>query len=98
MVVAQIGMGQHIVADPLAGAQAAAMADHQPGFGADNGQVVADRLGVGRADTDVDKGDAAAIRRDQMIGRHLMLAPGAVGDHLRGICGFGRHKDATGTR
>ena len=60
MVVAQIGVGQHIVADGLGGPQAAAVADHQPGLGAQHRQVVGDGLGVGGADADVDQADAAA--------------------------------------
>jgi hypothetical protein len=57
VVVAQIGVGQDIVADGLRGTQAAAVADHQPGVRPGHGQVVADGLGVGRADADVDQGD-----------------------------------------
>src|SRR3546814_2176255 len=34
MIVAQIGVREDVIADPLAGAQPAAMADHQPGVGA----------------------------------------------------------------
>ena len=83
MVVAQIGVGQHIVADGLAGAQAAAVADHQPGLGPQHRQVVGDGLGVGGADADVDQRDAAPARRHQVIGRHLVLAPGGGGDRLR---------------
>jgi hypothetical protein len=58
MVVAQIAVGEHIVADRLARPQAAAMADHQPHFGPHHRQMVADRLRVGRADADIDQGDA----------------------------------------
>jgi hypothetical protein len=46
MVVAQISMRKHIIAYRLAGAQAAAMADHQPHFRAQYGDMVAGRLGV----------------------------------------------------
>src|SRR3546814_7237314 len=67
MLVAEVSVGEHIVADPLAGAQPAAMADHQPRFGPQHGEMVADRLGVRRADADVDQADAAAARRDQVI-------------------------------
>ena len=41
VVVAQVGVGEHVVADPLAVAQAAAVADHQPGLGAQHREVVA---------------------------------------------------------
>ena len=78
MIVAQIGMGQHIIADRLAGAQAAAMADHQPGLGTQHGEMVTDGLGVGRADADVDQRDADAAGGGEVPGRHLELAPGAV--------------------
>ena len=90
MVVAQISVGEDIVADRLARPQAAAMADHQPDFGAEHGEMVADRLGVGRADADIDEGDSAAIGRDQMVGRHLHLAPAArgdLGDRIRRVAG-----------
>src|SRR3546814_14949902 len=42
--------------------------------------MVADRLGVRRADADVDQADAAAARRDQVIGGRLVPPPRAVGD------------------
>src|SRR3546814_7499859 len=45
-----------------------------------HGEMVADRLGVRRADADVDQADAAAARRDQVIGGHLVPPPRAVGD------------------
>jgi len=47
--------------------------------------MVADRLGVRRADADIDEGDAAAVGRDQMIGGHLVPPPGAVGDKRTGV-------------
>ncbi len=92
MIVAQIGVGEHIVADRLAGAQPAAMADHQPRLGAQHREMVADRLGVGRADADVDQRHPRAVRPDQMIGGHLDLAPIAVGDRAFGIGGLARHQ------
>jgi hypothetical protein len=36
--------------------------------------VVGDGFGIGRAHTDVDHGDAAAVCPHQMIGRHLWQA------------------------
>ena len=80
MVVAQIGVGEDIVADRLARPQAAAMADHQPDLGPHHREMVADRLGVGRADADIDQGDALAARRDQVVGGHLVPPPAALGD------------------
>jgi hypothetical protein len=89
MVVAQIGVGQHIVADGLAGAQAAAVADHQPGLGPQHRQVVGDGLGVGGPDADVDQRDPAPVGRGQVVGRHLVLAPGRRG-HRRSGSGVSR--------
>jgi hypothetical protein len=59
VVLADIGMGQHIVAQRLRVAQAGAVAEHQPGMRAQHGDVVGDGLGVGRTDADIDHGDAA---------------------------------------
>ena len=83
MIVAQIGVGEDIVADPLAGAQTAAMADHQPCLGPQHREMVADRLGVGRADADIDQRDAGAVVGHQMIGRHLVPPPRAGIGHRR---------------
>jgi hypothetical protein len=41
---------------------------------AQHGHVVGDGLGVGRADADVDHGDAAAVGPHQVVGRHLWQA------------------------
>jgi hypothetical protein len=52
--------------------------------------MVADRLRVGRADADIDEGDSAAGGSDQMVGRHLHLAPAArrnLGDRVRRVAG-----------
>ncbi len=78
VIFAQIGVGEAEIAKALAVAQARAMADHQPGMGAQDGDMVGGGLGVGRADTDVDQRDAVAIGAFQVIGRHLRhLARGA---------------------
>ena len=95
MIVAQIGVGEHVIADLLAGAQAPAMADHQPGFGAKDGEVIADRLGVARADADIDQRDPAAVLAHQVIGGHLVAAPCGIGKLLARILGlFGQHHAA----
>lgn len=47
--------------------------------------MVGDRLGVGRADADIDQGDAATARSDQVVGRHLEAAPGRALDHGMGV-------------
>ena len=71
------------------------MADHQPGVRPGHGQVVADGLGVRRADADVDQADAAPAGGRQVIGRHLVLAPGRVHHRLLGIGGVaGDHHPA----
>ncbi len=46
MIVAQIGVGKDIVADPLGRAQPAAMADHQPRLGTQHRKVIGNRLGI----------------------------------------------------
>ena len=70
-------MRQHIVADALRLAQAAAMADHQPAMRTQHRQMVSDVLGVGRTDADIDEADAAfTILAQQVIARHLEAMPG----------------------
>ena len=78
MVIAQIGMGEDIVANALGIAQAAAVADHQPGFGAQDREVVADGFGVGGANADIDEADAGAAFADEVVGGHLVAAPGGI--------------------
>ena len=72
-------MCQHEVADALRIAQAAAMADHQPGFRAQHRQMVTDGFRIRRADTDIDEGNAVPARRDQVICRHLVAPPCRIG-------------------
>ncbi len=54
------------------------MADHQPRFGAQDGEVIGDGLGVRRPDPDVDEGDAAAVLGNEVISGHLVPAPRRV--------------------
>ena len=61
-ILPQIGVRQHVVADRLAFAQAAAVADHQPAVGPQHRQMIGDVLGVRRADADVDQRHALAVR------------------------------------
>ena len=65
VVLAHIGVGEDVVAQFLRVPQAGAVADHQPGMRAQHGDVVGDGLGVGRADADIDHGDAAAAARQR---------------------------------
>ena len=78
VVVAQISVGEHIIADALGGAQAAAMADHQPALRARStarwSQIVFAFDGPTPMFT---KRDADAAVGDQMIGRHLVPPPRA---------------------
>ncbi len=85
MIVPQIGVGEHIIADALGRSQAAAMADHQPDLGPKHRDVVADRLRVRRADADVHQGDPDVPVGDQVIGRHLVPAPRTRGDLRLGV-------------
>ena len=90
MIIAQIGVGQHIVADGLARAQTTAMADHQPCLRPQHGQMVGDGLGVGGSDADIDQGYAPASGGHQVIGRHLVLAPRTTRDRRLWIGGLSR--------
>ena len=74
MVFAHIAVRQHVVAELLAGAQAGAVAQHDPGVRAQHGDMVGDVLGVGRADANVDHGDATAAFAQQVVGGHLRQA------------------------
>jgi len=85
MVDAQIGMRKNIIANALRLTKPAAMANHQPSFGPKDGQMVANGFGIGRANANVDQGDPRTIRCDEMVCRHLVPPPSAVGDKLRGI-------------
>src|SRR3546814_15026612 len=79
MIVAQIGVREDVIADPLAGAQPAAMADHQPGVGAYHREMIGDRLGIRRADADVYGAGPRAIGCDELIGGTSGPARTAVG-------------------
>src|SRR5688572_2117428 len=47
------------------------MAQYDPGMRALHSDVVSDGLGVARSDTDVDEGDAPAMRQLDVVGGHL---------------------------
>lgn len=55
MILAHIGMRQHVIAEPLAVAQPRAMAEHQPDMRPQHGDMVGDRLGIGWPDADIDE-------------------------------------------
>src|SRR3546814_9633084 len=74
------------------------MAVHQPSCRAQNREMIADRLGVGRTHADIDQGDPAAVGSDQVISGHLMLAPGAVGYHSGRVSRFRGYIDAACSR
>jgi hypothetical protein len=88
VILAQVGMGQHEVAQPLRIAQPRAMADHQPGMRAQHRDVVGRRLGVRGADADVDQRDALAVRALEVIGRHLRQL-GGMRERLVGVGDLG---------
>ena len=76
MILAQVGVRQHIVANRLAVAQATAMANHQPDLRTQNREVIGDRLRVRRANANVHERDTCAVLGAQVIGRHLVASPG----------------------
>ena len=90
----KIGVGEHIIADALARSQAAAMADHQPHFGPQHRDMVADRLRVRRTDADVDQGDPDAPVGHQMVGRHLVPPPCARSDLRLGVGQIARGRNS----
>ena len=98
MIIAQIGMREYIVADALRRAQATAMADHQPCFGPHDRHMIGNRLGVRRADTDVDQRNPAAILCAQMPRRHLVPPPCAVGDRRLWVLRVSINNDPACTR
>mmetsp|Transcript_24077 Transcript_24077/g.44479 ORF Transcript_24077/g.44479 Transcript_24077/m.44479 type:complete len:426 (-) Transcript_24077:181-1458(-) len=78
MILAQIGVAQHEVAQRLRVAQARAVPDHQPGMGAQHSNVVSRGFGVRWPDPDIDQRDPRPVRPFQVIGRHLW--------HLARLC------------
>ena len=81
VILAHIGAGQHIIAQLLGIAQAGAVAQHDPGVGAQHRNMIGDGFGVGGTDPDIDHGDAAATIGRQVVGGHLRRADrGGAGD------------------
>ncbi|MDT4883250.1 hypothetical protein FQZ97_1192770 [compost metagenome] len=71
MIFTHIGMRQHIIAELLAVTQTCTMAQHQPGMRPQHCNVVGNGFGIGRANANIDHGDARMITALQMIGGHL---------------------------
>lgn len=71
VVITHIAMGEDIIAQQLRPTQPGAMADHQPAMGTQYGQMIRDRLRIGRADANIDQRDSVTVFPAQMIGRHL---------------------------
>ena len=76
MVFSHVAVGQHVVAQLLAVAQAGAVAEHDPRLGPQHGDVVGDVFGIGRAHANVDHGDAGTVSAHQVVGGHLRQAWG----------------------
>lgn len=74
VILADIAVGEHVVAEPLRIPKARAVPDHQPGMRPQHRDVIGGIPRVGRTDPDVDQGDAAIAGLDQMKGRHLRHA------------------------
>jgi len=74
------------------------MADHQPRLRPHHREMIADRLGVGRADADIDQADPFAAGGDEVIGRHLMPPPAALHHRRDGIGRVLGHIDPAGRR
>jgi hypothetical protein len=74
VILAHIAMSEDIVPELLRIAQAGAVPEHQPGMRPQHRDVVGDVARIGRADADIDHGDAAIAGLDQMEGRRLRHA------------------------
>ncbi|MNC57401.1 hypothetical protein D3C75_1070590 [compost metagenome] len=85
MVVAQVRMRQHIIANRLAFAQAAAMANRR----AQHRQMVANGFRIRRADANVNQRDAVTVGINQVPGGHLVFLPGEIGNSFFGSLAVG---------
>ena len=74
------------------------MTDHQPCLWPQHRQMVADGLGVGRADADIHQADPGAIGPRQVIGRHLVPPPCGVREQRAGVIHRFVQKQPTGAR
>ncbi len=81
VIVARIGMRQHVIAQLLGVPQSGAVAQHQPDMRSQHGEMVGDGLGVRGADADIDQRGARAVGAFEMIGRHLRQARRAGAGH-----------------
>ena len=82
MILPQIGVGEHVIADHLRLSQARAMADHQPAMRTQHRDMIGDVLRVRGPDADIHETHALPVRADDVIGRHLEAVPGD-GEHAR---------------
>ncbi len=89
MVFAHIAVRQHVVAQALRVAQSGAVTEHDPGVRPQHGDVVGDVFRIGRADADIDQGDAAVTRQDEVIRRHLRQSGGGLSLGSRRALGGG---------
>ena len=90
-VVPHVAGRQDEVSDLLVVPEARAVADHEDGVGAQDGQVIGDGLGVRRADPDVDESEARGAGQLVMPRRHLDGAARADGAGVAGAEGLGVH-------
>ena len=90
VVFTEITVGEDEIAQPLGVSEARAMADHQPGMGAQDGDVIGGCFGVRGADADVDQGDAGTVFPFEVEGRHLGKARGG----LQRLIGVSDHRVA----
>ena len=98
VVVTQVSVSQHIVADGLRMLQTTAVPNHQPRVRTQHSQVVTDVLGIRRANADVHQRDARAIGADEVIRRHLVAPPWGGRDGGFRVGRFARHHYAARTR
>jgi len=74
VILADIAMGEDVIAEPLRVPEPGTMPKHQPGMRPQDRDVVRHVSCVRRASSDVDQGDALIARLDEVIGGHLRHA------------------------
>lgn len=89
MIIALIGVAEDEVADAHAAVEARAVANHDPRLRTQHREGIRDGLRVGRTHADIDHRDAIAVRRREIVARHLhsglevcdLDTPGGIGRH-----------------